>query len=325
VLSRKRLGILVTAVAVIGIGVYLWVHRVELASLELVAPGFLVLCAVGVGGNLVATTLLSFAMLRKLGCGVSCAESWWLCVVSTTANLLTPARAGAGVRAVYLKRVHGLSYGSFVATLFGYYVLSLLVCSLVAVGCLAWLSFGAAYEGVRPVLVIASLAAVASVGSMFLPRIRSDRNWLLRKLSAVTGAWRELRNEPVFLLRTLGLAVGQFAAFALAFWGASLALGSELGPIEILAVASLGCLSTFVSITPGSLGFYEAVIAFAGASLGVSPVECLAAGLLTRAVLAAFLVVLTPIGLKRLARNTAESNESEAVSEMAEEEIPVTE
>ncbi len=324
-LSRTRLAILVTAAAVIGIGVYLWIHRDELASLELVAPGFLVLCAVGVGGNLVATTLLSFTMLRKLDCRVSIAESWWLCVVSTTANLLTPARAGAGVRAVYLKRVHGLPYGSFVATLFGYYVLSLFVCALVAVVCLAWLSFGTAHDGVGPILTIAVCAAVASIGSMFLPRVQSDRNWLLRKLSAVTGAWHELRNEPVFLLRTLGLAVGQFVAFAFAFWGACLALGSELGVIEVLAVAALGCLATFVSITPGSLGFYEAIIAFSGASLGVSPVECLAAGLVVRAALAAFLVVLTPMGMQRLARNPTQLNAPEAVSETVEEEVPVRE
>ncbi len=304
-MKRQHLATILTILAIVGIGAYLWVHREELSSIEIAAPAFMIICVAGILANLLATTLMSVLMLRRLDCAITVREAWWLCVIATTANLFTPARAGAGVRAVYLKRVYGLSFPSFVATLFGYYVLSLVICSVaacVALGVL-WMN-GALPELDESMALVVFGAAGSLVGSLVLaclPRIGAGRNWILDKLSKVTHAWHELRSERRVLGRSVALSAMQFATFAVTFWGAYRALGIEVSPFAALALAAFGCLSSLISVTPGAMGVYEAVVAFTGTVLGLTVVESLAAALLWRATLVACLALLAPWGARVLA------------------------
>src|SRR5262249_10303783 len=129
-MRKKLLAGLVTFATVAGLVFFGWQHRDEVASVELVSPFALALCAIAIAGSIVVVGPLFQGMINELNRCVGLLECISLSVVTTAVNLLVPLRGGAGVRAVYLKHRHGFEYSNFLATLYGYQVLRVLVCAV---------------------------------------------------------------------------------------------------------------------------------------------------------------------------------------------------
>jgi uncharacterized membrane protein YbhN (UPF0104 family) len=291
---KKYLPLLLTLGAVVCLGAYIGLHREELAAVSLQSPGFLGLCALGVLASFLASGLLGYATVHKLGKQVGLLESLNLSVVTTAANLLLPMQGGLAVRAVYLKRLHRFEYSNFVAALFGTQVLMTLVCSLAAAAAVLWMALVQRRPGLGPVLAGAALCLAGSALAACLPRLRVRPNWFLARLAAVSDGWHRLRAEPRFLANLTAITALQLGSQLLSYWAACAVIGIHLGVAEATAVGTFGALATLLSVTPGNLGIYEAVVAFVGATLAVEPVHSVMAALLGRAVLLATLLVLTP-------------------------------
>src|SRR5262249_19340073 len=144
-MAGKLLSVLFTLGILVGLGLYAWLHGDEIASVELVSPPALVLCAGALLGCMVVVGPLFYVMVNKVNRGgrpVGLLECTWLSILTTAVNTLLPFHGGAGVRAVYLKRRHGLDYSSFLATLYGYQVLRVLVCAAGCTAAVLWMVLG---------------------------------------------------------------------------------------------------------------------------------------------------------------------------------------
>jgi len=287
--------------AFVALAAYLFYHRSQFSALQSAGLGVLSFGVVGSAGILAADGLLNLVMLRRLGIPITWQECVSLSSVATAWNLVAPARAGAAVRAVYLKKVYGFGYSRFLSTLLGFYVLTTLVLCSAALGSLIWLRTIQQRETSLTLEVTAAVCVLVCLLAAFLPATERNDHWLAGRLAAMTHGWQVLRSEPRTLLSLLCLASVQIAAGLLTLWACYRALGVVLGPAEIIAVGALGAISTLFGITPGSWGIYEAVVAFVADTLGVTPAHSVAAAVLSRLMLVTLLLPLASIGAYHLA------------------------
>lgn len=304
-MNRKYVSGALALGALGAIGGYIWWHRSELATVVVVSPSALALCALSTAGYLAANGLISYAMVNKLGARIGIWECLSLSLVSTGVNVLTPMQGGMVVRAVYLKRLHDFEYSRFLATLVGCQVLIVIVCSALAAAALAWMALVEDRGGLGTVLGGVAVCLGISVLAFLFPRIRAKGSWLSDRVASVSDSWYALRAQPRFLA-TLTVLVGlQVGGQVLSFWAGFGVIGIRMGLIEVMAAGTLGTLASILSITPGALGIYEAVVAFVGAGLGIAPIHSVMAAVVSRAVQLVLLLVLAPLAVLFLRRRAA--------------------
>jgi uncharacterized membrane protein YbhN (UPF0104 family) len=299
-LFKKLLAGLLTLATLAGLVLYGWQHLDEVASVELVSTSYVVLCAFAVVGSLVVVGPLFQGMINELNRCVGLFECISLSVVTTAVNTLVPLQGGAGVRALYLRHRHGFEYGNFLATLYGYQVLRVLVCALGAAAAVLVLVFGEGREVSTALIASVSVCVVLSLAACYLPRMPATGSWLGDRLAAFTEGWHTLRARPQCLIRMTFLVALQLAAEVATFWAACAAIGVRLSAAEAVAVGTLSILVTVVGLTPGGLGLFEAMAAFASSAVSLNPVHSVMAALLARFVLLAVLLVLTPVAIVHL-------------------------
>lgn len=311
-MSRKIITLLLAASAILGIVGYLWLERNDLQTIELVAPWYLLFSLVGMLGNLFFTGILYSLALGKLGARVSIPESVSLATLSIAANLLLPLRGGAGFRAIYLKRIHGLSYSKFAASLLVFYVLSVVVSSVICLGGACWMILVEGRRGLGPIVLISSGFLASSGLILFLPIFprpgQVQSKFLSRVSSLLTGiseGWRALRNDYGLVALLLVTATFQISSLLLSVWGAARGIGLQLTMVEILVIGTLGILSTVLSLTPGALGIYEATVGLSTSILGIGATLGVVVALVSRTVLVILLVVLAPLSTVVLRQRTS--------------------
>lgn len=238
----------------------------------------------------------------------------WLGITLVTSllNIASPVRGGVAVRAVYLKRVHGVPYGSFASALSATLAFNLAMSGALAALCLValgmpgraygWIAF-ALSSGLVLALMLAlwltpppeagEAAACAATGR---PSTGGPR-WLMRLIRSkhavqMADGWRRLSADRALLAK---LVLWNFAgvmlhaiAFVFAFRIAGFA-GGWLVPVTSSAFARIGAL---IAITPAGLGIFEAFGAVSAQIAGADPERALTGVLLVRL----FSVALTIIG-----------------------------
>lgn len=301
--ALRRWGSLILAfAAVAGLAAYLWLERDQLLSIRFEDPGYLSLCVLGMLVNVSANALVYLLVFGKLGARVSFGESFSLITLSIAANLFLPLRGGAGLRAVYLKRVHKLRYSRFAASLIIFYVLSAIVASLGALLAALWLATVEGRPGLAPIVIVAVVCLLGGAATLYLPRLKWQGSWFADALAGISDGWHTLRASPGLLARLLPATALQTIGLLLSLWGAAAAIGIRLSAVEILLVGTLGVLSTLISLTPGSLGIYEATVGLAATTVGMGATEGVVAALVSRTVLMVLLAVIAPLATLSLFR-----------------------
>jgi uncharacterized membrane protein YbhN (UPF0104 family) len=301
-MRKKIVSIGLTVAALAGVGVYAWRNWDQAAALRLESPSALGLCALALVGTVLAVGPLFFITVNKLSRCVGLLECVWLAVLTTFVNTLVPLQGGAWVRAAYLKRRHGFDFSSFLATLYGYQILRVLVCAVGAAAAVAWMALVERRPGLGLLLAGVLLCLGAAVAACCLPRVSPRGRWLVDRLATFTQGWHALRAEPKFLATMAALVAAQLAAEVLAFWAACAALGARLGLSETVAITTLSILVTVLGLTPSGLGLYEAMATFIGGVVALGDVPSFWAVWLARFVLVGVLAALAPPAIYGLAR-----------------------
>lgn len=295
---------LVAIAAVAGLGAF-WLarHRGELRLLLEVAP-------LPVAGLVVAKLVLILLLGWHLkvitaayGARLDFKEWFGLSRATTFAGLFLPFPGAASLRAVYLKRRHGMRYGSFIAAM----SVSGLI-KLVIVGGATLLLLAPLAPWTPSLQLLAGVAALVAGGPalflLFGHRTPTGRLDPAGRLARLAGEWRQFRADRVTLLRIVathaaGLALGSVAIwFSLHAFGASAGVGAS-GVIT----AALTVLGT-VKLIPGDLVAREFVFAGVAAALGVGLSESLHAAALYRLVDTLCTLALAPGSLIGIGHRT---------------------
>lgn len=247
-------------------------------------------------GLLALRGVLTQRLCRIFAVEVPFKDAVRLAAWTNLANYVTPFVGGSGVRAVYLKRRHGLPYAEFVSLQAATYLLHFLVASLAALASLPFLHeitprnrllFSALYISV----------ALGVLAILLLPvRLPTSPSAVGRYLKRAVQGWMRFRRSDwrslvgLLVLNTLAQAAGVGLAFA--------ALGVSLDAGQMIFVAAFYSLSILVAVTPASLGISEGAVVLSAAATGVAAAFGLAAAGLRRGVSLTAAILLGVLGGK---------------------------
>ena len=278
---RLRLVIMVVTLGMVG--AYAWVHRAGLSPLAEVRLPILVIALVLDALIYVWIAVWIRGLVWPFNVRIGVYEAWLLSMATRFGNLFLPFRGGAGVRAVYLKRVHGLSYTHFLAGLAGTLIGTLLVSTIISLGGLIWLA-AAGSPGMAPLIgVLASMAALLILLTVRPPHLRNPRRGLTRAISRVLSGWqticRNRRAITVLLLMNVAHVLTLSAIYAVVLKD----VDADMPWSILLVIVALGNVNAAFVITPGNVGVYEGLMAVIGRLVGVAPATILGVVLVWRA------------------------------------------
>jgi uncharacterized membrane protein YbhN (UPF0104 family) len=247
-----------------------------------------------------------FLMIVTSAFAIRLKDIEWLSLsfASSFANYFLPLRGGAGLRAIYMSKLHGFRITDFVSTLSIMYLMHTVVngvMALIGMGLIA-LTGGP----VSPTLLgfFAALSLLGLVAMAFDVRIDAARSrfpW--PQLERLFAAWRTVRRNRRLVLKLWVLMLALTLATVWQCRAAFEAVSVPLSGGGILVYAASKNLATLVSLTPGSLGVVEVISIYLGRVLGYSTSDALLVQGLIRCVAIVVLLLFGPLAMLFLQRH----------------------
>jgi uncharacterized protein (TIRG00374 family) len=226
-------------------------------------------------------------------------ESFFVSLISSVGNFFAPAGAGFGIRAVYLKKEHGLAYSDFISTLAGNYIIVFLVNSFFGLLSLYFLRdlYNTQY------LVLLIVFSVIFLGSLVLSLVRLSLSKteqvpnkylksIAKTLYKITSGWNHIISHRKLLIQLVLITLTNLSLTVFITWTIIQSLHLSIGFASLLLFSVLGSLSLFINITPANLGIKEAIYLFSAAVLGFSVSQVLSIALIDRGVQFMVLLIL---------------------------------
>lgn len=269
---RKRikngLSLLLLLFVVVAGGIYFYANWESIRTLSVNRPVLLLVPGVCFLVSVLLRGLFTLTVLKALGVTLTLSESFALSMVGTMANNVLPVQTAAGIRGYYLKRVHKLPIAYFASTMAAFYVFSTFVASLLGLAGLL-LATEAGVPLRTDLLGLLVVLAVASVMCIFIsPSIPSGyQGRVATFLRRIGEGWRLLSRSRstlfVALLTSLGAPL--FAAFG--FYAGFRAFDVPVSFSGSLLLTSSYAIGGLVALTPGGIGFQEALGVYFGSVL----------------------------------------------------------
>lgn len=294
---RKFLSIAILLASIALFSVYLFRNYEDFKPLLDVNPLYIALLVLANIASLLINGIFIKIVLVPFNKFISVTESFYVSLISSVGNYFAFVGAGLGFRAIYLKKRHNLSYGNFIATVAGNYVLVFFVTSVTGLIAMLLMSSKTSYAYWVLVFVFATLFVI----DLMIMSVKLAK-WfvgLLKKLkfnSAITGVimkiiegWILIINDKRLIKRLLLLTAAGYSLSLLTIYLILGSLNLHVAFSGLMLLAALSSLSVFINITPGNIGIKEAVLIFSGQAIGLSTPEILTYSVVDRAVL--FLVL----------------------------------
>jgi uncharacterized protein (TIRG00374 family) len=229
---------------------------------------------------------------------------------ANTINNLTPASSGEALRAVILRRRHGVPYGRSTAVILverlwaiwiramsaGAAALGTVIPASPGIVGAGWVAAvvaifapALAYRlGLRPAAFAARIVDPGAVGEDGTPGRRARLATLLRDVDANVAGILASPAVAIGFVASTGLI---FIVFAVQLWLILAALGQDISPVAAWAALGIATIAGVLSALPFGLGAADVVMTTLLAVLGVPAAAAGAAALLLRA------TVTLPLGL----------------------------
>ena len=319
--ARRHLSKIITLVF---LGVFAWyaaANREMFVDLGEVGLVSLILVALGRMTLYVSNGLFTKWSTEALSHKMSTGEGLYISILSAIGNFFGPLLGGTSIRAVYLKKVHGLSYSKFTASLMAYYIVLFTAnCSLAIASILLLettsqtapllLFFGAALCALLVLLFI----RLPSWGRLNRYATRKVIRRVLDILLDIEQGWRLIQDNKKLLVRLLLLALLGFAANCFMAYVAFRAVGVAIAWPALGLYAVLVTVSVLLSFTPGAIGIRETLLILISVTLGVTNQEILQVAVIDRGVNFFLLFLLFLVTRSRRAKRFMSSPERETTS-----------
>jgi|SRR3989339_25905 len=221
-------------------------------------------------------------------------KEWFgLAAITSFYNVITPFRGGLAARAAYLKRKRGLNYSHFLSSLAALGVMMFIAPCVI--GIITLLLLRERYGQFNLTLLVIFVVVLLVFSLIFvMPKIKS-KNKLIRQFNIAVEGWHEIKKHKSVLVKIFLINLLNILAGAIGMFFAYRVFGIEINFISALFLVCVGALSGLIAITPSNLGISEAVYAFSGLVVGISPVYSISVSVLWRAVHFVIIGILGPI------------------------------
>ncbi len=206
----------------------------------------------------------TFAVLVSLvDVRISAVEAFGLSLLTNFSNYFGPARPGAAIKAMYLKRTKALPYTRFASVLAASACLLSLTTGLTGMAALAWQTF----HGVDapPILTAICAALVLAAVVPFVvraPSLERRTGRIARLVRSALESFAVIRSRRLGLLKVCALLIAQFLVTAVCNQVAFSLLGFSLAFPSALVIAVFTSMMSLFAITPNNLGLQEALVAY---------------------------------------------------------------
>jgi uncharacterized protein (TIRG00374 family) len=238
-------------------------------------------------------------ILKSFEKTISVLESFYISVISMVGNYFLPARGGAVIRSVYLKKNYNFPYSHFISTLYGYYILVFLINSFLALIALGANHFLNSIVSIPLYIFFGALfisMLILSLVKFPIKKIGNIENRVIRKIvlfiENIFNGWNMIASNKKLLFYLLLLSLGNYISSLLLFWAEFQIVGLETNILNLIIYTCLSGVSLLISITPGSLGIREAVFLVSSQSIGLNQEEILQLAVVDRGSLVVLLSIL---------------------------------
>ena len=286
--ASRRIGIavvktLLTVAFLVAGGLYLWVKREEVLALEWPSTAALIVVALMYVVNVWLRATYNLITARHLGTPMTAAESFMLSAVVAAGNFLLPVKAGAGLRALYMKKVHGFPVSYFASSSLIFMLVTVFAVSIIAIVLLVLiftrigyfrLDLSVLFPVAAVVLLLVLVTMRPSTGSI------ADDSWF----SSFRGSLFTMLRETNLVVTAVGIALLVFLSSSLAWTVAVREMAPQTDLLEVFLLTASQIISGFVTLTPGATGFQELAGLYVGRSFAASTTEIFAVLIWVRAV-----------------------------------------
>jgi uncharacterized membrane protein YbhN (UPF0104 family) len=293
-------------------GFYIWLKKDEFRELDWPSAAAVLLVAAAFIINVALVSLYNLITTRRLGAHLTLKESFMLSAVVAAGNFLLPVKAGTGLRAVYMKRVHDFPISYFASGAVIFFIVTVFSMSLAAVCLLFAIYLKLGYFRVDlsilfPFVMIVSAGGVMIVRPTKEYQLGDDRSWL----DSFRGSLLLMLGERKLVLAALAIVTTIFIVASLAWSVALREFAPNISVLEALLLAASQIIAGFVTLTPGATGFQELVALYVGKSFAATTTEIFAVLLWVRVVRVAVAIMVaipSAIVLRRKLRGVCGTN-----------------
>ncbi len=291
----KWLGVLILIVIVAGFVYYIYRHIGDFKQLALVNPIFILylvlitLILAFVNGLVLKYTLIPFNIKMKF-------KEWFgLAAITTFYNTITPFRGGMVAKAVYLKKKYKFAYTDFLSNYSGIYVINFLASGLLGMISMWFLYKEFSQFNIIVFIIFLAFFLPSLAVIIFSPDLKDTNNTLWNRIIRLINGWNKLRKNRLVVFQVTLITIVQLALGAVSSIIAYHVFGINLTLSQAFFLVSIGTIAGAFSITPGSLGFAEAVAVFSALVIGITPAQSLTVAIFSRAISTIVIFILGPI------------------------------
>lgn len=230
-------------------------------------------------------------VVQTFGVELRFREWFGLTMVGAMVNMFAPFAPGAGMRGLYLKRVHGLPYLHFANCLAAPLLIGMMANSGLAM--LALVFLWTVHRSVNGLLFAVVLAAFAIPLALVLRPMSlndSDHKWG-RRLAMLVNGWRMIAVDRSIVIQ-VGATMAARTLLLTGVYAVILAgIDMQIPLLACLTMASLGSIVRLINVTPGALGIYEGVLMMISTTFGIPPSAGMMVGLVHRAASSVLILV----------------------------------
>jgi uncharacterized membrane protein YbhN (UPF0104 family) len=266
-----------TLVFILAGGFYVWARKDEFLALHWPSAYAIAVVAVAYVVNVFLTSVYNLMTARRLGANLMPGESFMLSAVVAAGNFLLPVKAGAGVRAIYMKKVHRFPVSYFASASLIFMLVSIFVISILATVLLFVIYRQQGYFRLDlsllfPLIMVVSIVGVLAVRGSGGPAGDGQVSWLASFRKSMLVILREKR----LVLASLTIVAAIFVVASVVWTVALREFAPEITHTEALLLTASQLVSGFVTLTPGAAGFQEVAALYVGQSFAATTTEIFA-------------------------------------------------
>lgn len=289
--KQNKIGVYILVILIIWC-VYFLIHHIDkFKQLSLIHPEHLITIILFAVIHYGIIGLITKYLSQPLDLNLGIREAFGLSTVSGLYNFLFPFKAGAAIRALYLKKKYNFKYADFISALSVNYILIFWIGSLLGLLSMLWIyhfeQLFNFYIFVFFVMTSVTLSFIVFHAHTFPETRHSWFNKVIRVINNLTI----IKNNQKVLLFTALLSCAQLLNAAIMLYLQFHVFGFEITFVKSILLAVIGSIGVLIGITPANLGIKEAFVVLSATTIGITPVESLSVVLLGRAITIFVLVI----------------------------------
>ena len=281
---KKAITHIVTVTILFLMASYLYKNREIFTSLKELDAQYIVYIFISQILSVFLIALTNKKVIDLLKYHVDIKESFLLQYSNSFLNKLV-SEGGAVFRGVFLKENYKLPYTKYVSTIGGLYIINFLTTSIVGLFTLGYIY--RTYNRISYLVLIFFIAVTLAMLFLIFFNFRihnKKENRIIKWIKSILDGWTTIKKDKEKLIIFVILVLIRLFLGAVQLLFVYRGLGFELGIIESLYMTSLASITTFINVTPDSIGIREGVYMFTSDIIGLDSDIIFLGSLIIRAV-----------------------------------------